>query len=97
MSRETKRITQYFEKMQLPLNEMALNGFSNSEKKHIERLCERMLYLYNQLSNKTYPTEIKRLLLKDEFRALEWAMWEFGIVDSETYQKIQFEDKGEIS
>jgi hypothetical protein len=92
MNRQEKRITQYFQTMGMSLNQQALAEFSNREQGHLERLCERMAYLYDQMVGKKYASETKRSLFKDEFRALEWIMWEMGIVPSEARQKLDLND-----
>ena len=87
MNREEKHIVQYFQEMKLPLNLRVLEQYSNLEKHHLERLCERMSYLHSQLMDeKISRSDNRRSFLKDEFRALEWILWEMGL--TETYLKL---------
>jgi hypothetical protein len=87
MNREEKRIAQYFQDMNLPLNEGAFLDFNNVEKRRLERLSERMHWLFDRLVNRQSPSASKFRLEKDEFRALEWIMWEMGLIDGE-YEKL---------
>jgi len=86
MNREERRIAQYFEDMELPLNQEAFQDFNNVEKRRLERLSERMHWLFNRLVTRQSPSPSKYRLEKDEFRALEWIMWEMGLIAGD-YQK----------
>jgi hypothetical protein len=87
MNREERRIAQYFQDMGLPLNQDALPDFNNIEKRRLERISERMHWLYNRLVDRQSPSPSKYRLEKDEFRALEWIMWEMGLIAGE-YTKL---------
>ena len=88
MNREEKRIAQYFQDMGVPLNHGAFEDFNNLEKRRLERLSERMHWLHRRLVSRQSPTQSKYRLEKDEFRALEWIMWEMGLIDGE-YEKTR--------
>lgn len=70
------RIIKHFQLMKIEINLQALTEYSNSEKEKLERLAERMLYLYNKIKYEFEPT----LYLKKEFQALEWVFYEFNII-----------------
>lgn len=88
-NREERRIAEYFEDMGLSLNPESFKDFNNIEKRRLERLSERMHWLYDRLVERKSPTQSKYRLEKDEFRALEWIMWEMGLIAGEgEYQKL---------
>jgi hypothetical protein len=89
MSKKEEKITMYFREMGIPLNRGVFLDFSCAEKERLERLCERMKYLYNQLITRRDVPQNKFLFMKDEFRALEWVMWEFGLIEGE-FRKTKF-------
>jgi hypothetical protein len=93
MNSKEKLLIQYFQTIKLPLNQNAFVEFNNQQKHHLERLGERMVYLYDQIVGQKYVSDAKRSLFKDEFRALEWIMWEMGLVSGETFQRLDLDIK----
>ena len=81
MSKKEDKISMYFREMNMTLNRAVFSDFSCAEKERLERLCERMQYLHNQLVSRRDIPQNKFLFMKDEFRALEWVMWEFGLIE----------------
>lgn len=90
MSNLDIKIIQLFKSMSIPIDENSLKEFSYREKeKYLERLLERMNYLYRRLQDQCQPNEAKFYLEKDEFRALEWILWEMDLIKSDAHFKTE--------
>lgn len=91
MNSRDKKIANHFHDMNLPVDLDMLKEYSNTEKEKLERLARRMEFLYNIVTNDKdkIGKENSYQYAKDEFRALEWAFYEFGIIASGT-KKVSF-------
>ena len=82
MSSKENKICKYFELMGIAFSDEIFreNVFASSEKDKLERLAERMLYLFNKIKSDSRLQPSKKQFWKDEFRALEWVFYEFNII-----------------
>lgn len=83
-----KKIVGHFKDMGIDVDDAAIAEYSSTEKEKLERLADRMSYLYDKLKNDSSTPSNKISFLKDEFRALEWVFYELGII-ADGVKKVQ--------
>lgn len=82
------KIIKNLDTMGIAIDDAALKEYSNTEKEKLERLAERMSYLYDKVKNNT-GSSANISFCKEEFRALEWVFYELGII-ADGVKKVQF-------
>ena len=75
-----KKIVSHFKNMGIAVDDAAIAEYSSTEKEKLERLAERMSYLYDKIKNDPTTPLNKLQFIKEEFRALEWVFYQFNII-----------------
>ena len=89
MNRDLKRIQSHLSHLGFEMDEETLmKEFNSQERKHLERLTERATYLYVRLQNGEQKTPAKFSLEKDEYRALEWVLFDMGVIKEKSLSPI---------
>lgn len=93
MNAKQQKLMQHLHNMNYNVNVESIENFSSNEKFNLERIAERMSYLYTKLVNDRLIPENKRSLMKDEFKALQWVLYEFEIINDQKRTLTQTSEK----
>jgi hypothetical protein len=85
MSIKYKKIVEYFNSMSIPIDEQVLSEYSADEKDKLEKLAERMFFIWDKVNTDTSIPAKKLSFLKKEFDALQWVFYQFNIISDNTH------------